>query len=115
MKNFSKIVEVLVKLIRKRAEYEWTEDCNKAFKELKHSLSMIPVFTVSNDSSGMKISSDASGLVLGYVLTQHDPMITFALRQVRSLDKNYPTHDLKFTIVIFILKIWRHYLVGQKV
>ena len=27
-------------------------------------------------------------------------------------DKNYPTHDLELAVVVFALKIWRHYLYG---
>ena len=27
---------------------------------------------------------------------------------------NYPTHDLELTVVIFVLKIWRHHLYGKK-
>jgi len=30
-------------------------------------------------------------------------------------DKNYPTHDLKLSAVIFALQIWRHYLLGDQV
>ena len=28
--------------------------------------------------------------------------------------KNYPTHDLEFAAIVFALKIWRHYLYGEK-
>ena len=28
---------------------------------------------------------------------------------------NYPTHDLELVAVVFALKIWRHYLYGEKV
>jgi hypothetical protein len=27
---------------------------------------------------------------------------------------NYPTHDLELAAVVFALKIWRHYLYGEK-
>jgi len=30
-------------------------------------------------------------------------------------EKNYPTYDLKLAAVIFALKIWRNYLLGNKV
>lgn len=30
-------------------------------------------------------------------------------------EHNYPTHDLELTAVVFALKIWRHYLLGEKV
>ena len=29
-------------------------------------------------------------------------------------EKNYPTHDLELAAVIFALKIWRHYLNGER-
>ena len=28
---------------------------------------------------------------------------------------NYPTHDFELAAVVFALKIWRHYLYGEKV
>ena len=29
-------------------------------------------------------------------------------------DKNYPTHDMELAAIVFALKIWRHYLYGEK-
>jgi len=29
-------------------------------------------------------------------------------------EKNYPTHDLELAVVVFALKIWRHYLYGSR-
>ena len=29
-------------------------------------------------------------------------------------EQNYPTHDLELVAVVFTLKIWRHYLYGEK-
>ena len=29
-------------------------------------------------------------------------------------EQNYPTHDLELVTVVFALKIWRHYLYGEK-
>ena len=29
-------------------------------------------------------------------------------------EQNYPTHDLELAEVVFALKIWRHYLYGEK-
>ena len=29
-------------------------------------------------------------------------------------EQNYPTHDLELAAVVFALKIWRHYLYGEK-
>ena len=36
----------------------------------------------------------------------------YASRQLKVLEKNYPTHDLDFAAVVFALDIWRLYLYG---
>ena len=30
------------------------------------------------------------------------------------MSRNYPTHDLEFAAIVHALKIWRHYLIGNK-
>ena len=46
---------------------------------------------------------------------KHEKVIVYASRQVKSHDKNYPTHDLELAAVVFPLNIWRHYLYGLHV
>ena len=41
-------------------------------------------------------------------------MVAYALRQLKSYENNYPTHDLGLASIVFALKIWRHYLYGEK-
>ena len=41
-------------------------------------------------------------------------MVVYASQQLRPHELNYPTHDLELAAVIFALKIWRHYLYGEK-
>ena len=36
------------------------------------------------------------------------------IRQLKTHEKNYPTHDLELAAVVHALKTWRHYLYGQK-
>ena len=57
---------------------------------------------------------DASIVRLGCVLIQNGKVIAYASRQLRRHELNYPTHDLEMAAVIFSLKIWRHYLYGEK-
>ncbi|XP_073291008.1 uncharacterized protein [Primulina huaijiensis] len=60
------------------------------------------------------VYTDASRLNLDTVLMQHDRVITYASRQSKVHEKNYPNHELEPTAVVFALKIWRHYLFGEK-
>jgi hypothetical protein len=41
-------------------------------------------------------------------------VIAYASRQLRKHEKNYPTHDLALAAVVHALKIWRHYMIGNK-
>ena len=58
--------------------------------------------------------SNASRIGLGCVLMQDGKVVTYASRQMEPHEKNYPTHDLELIAVVFALKIWRHYLYGEK-
>ena len=53
--------------------------------------------------------SDASHQGLGCVLMQHGKVVAYASRQLKSYERNYPTHDLELAAVIFALKIWIHF------
>ncbi|KAL8146727.1 hypothetical protein AgCh_004464 [Apium graveolens] len=63
---------------------------------------------------GYVIYSNASKKGLGCVLMQHGNVISYASRQLKLHEVNYPTHDLELAAVIFALKIWRYYLYGDK-
>ena len=41
-------------------------------------------------------------------------MIAYASRQLKPHQKNYPTHHLELDTIVFVLKIWRRYLYGEK-
>lgn len=38
--------------------------------------------------------------------------MAYALRQLEVHERNYHTHDLELAFVVFVLKVWRHYLYG---
>ena len=58
--------------------------------------------------------SDASRIGLGCVLMQDGKVVAYASRQMKPHEHNYPVHDLELVAVVFTLKIWRHYLYGEK-
>ena len=57
---------------------------------------------------------DASRQGLGCVLMQDGHVVAYASRQLRPHEGNYPTHDLELAAVVHALKIWRHYLIGNR-
>ena len=70
--------------------------------------------SLPNETGGFVIYSDASLKGLGCVLMQHGKVIAYASRQLEDFEKRYPTHDRELEAVVFTLKIWRHYLYGEK-
>ena len=45
---------------------------------------------------------------------QEGKVIAYASRKLKEYEQRYPTHDLELAAVVFALKIWRHYLYGEK-
>nr|GEV23027.1 zinc finger, CCHC-type [Tanacetum cinerariifolium] len=45
---------------------------------------------------------------------QNEKVIAYASRQLKIHEKNYTTHDLELGVVVFALKMWRHYLYGTR-
>ena len=60
------------------------------------------------------IFSDASLNELGCVLMLEGKVVAYASKPLKLHEKNYPTHDLELAAIVFTLKIWRHYLYGEK-
>lgn len=81
---------------------------------LKGKLTTAPILAIPNGLGGYKVYTDASKNGLGRVLMQHERVITYGSRQLKRHEQNYPTHDLELAAVVFALKVWRHYLYGEK-
>ncbi|KAL0540150.1 hypothetical protein IC582_024380 [Cucumis melo] len=115
VENFSRIATPLTQLTRKGAPFVWSKACEDSFQNLKQKLVTAPVLTVPDGSGSFVIYSDASNKGLGCVLMQQGKVVAYASRQLKSHEQNYPTHDLELAAVVFALKIWRHYLYGEKI
>ena len=115
VEGFAKIAAPLTALTRKGKKYEWTAKCEEHFQELKSRLTSAPILTIPVvEEENFVIYSDASKIGLGAVLMQNGKVIAYASRQLKEHEKNYPTHDLELAAVVFALKIWRHYLYGER-
>ena len=69
-----------------------------------------PVLALSNGKNRFVVYTNVSKEDLGCVLMQNDKVIAYTYRKLKPHERNYPTHDLEFAIVVFALKKWRHYL-----
>jgi len=69
---------------------------------------------IPNVGKPFEVYCDASHLGLGCVLMQEKKAVTYASRQLKVHERNYPTHDLELAAIVFALKIWRHHLYGAQ-
>jgi hypothetical protein len=73
-----------------------------------------PVLALPTESGNFVVYSDTFKKGLGCMLMQKGNVIAYASRQLKLYEQNYPTHDSELVAVVFALKIWRHYLYGEK-
>ncbi|KAL0541551.1 hypothetical protein IC582_021603 [Cucumis melo] len=114
IEDFSRLALPLTALTRKNAKFEWSDKCEQSFQELKKRLVTAPILALPVTGKDYVIYCDASRLGLGCVLMQDGNVIAYASRQLNEHECNYPTHDLELAAVVLALKIWRHYLFGEK-
>ncbi|WMV32714.1 hypothetical protein MTR67_026099 [Solanum verrucosum] len=94
VEGFSSIASPLTKLTQKKVKFQWSDDCEKIFAELKTRLTTTPILTLPEGSDGYVIYCDASRIGLGCVLMQRDqkslqyvfPQKELNLRQRRWLE-----------------------------
>ena len=114
VKGFLMTAAPMTRLLQKNVRFEWSEKCQASFEKLKAFLTEGLVLTQPTYYKEYMIFSDASLNGLGCVLIQEGKAVAYASRQLKPYEKNYPTHDLELAAIVFALKIWRHYLYGEK-
>jgi hypothetical protein len=114
IENFSKIANPMTELLKGNMLYVWLDKCEASFQELKTRLTTTPVMTLLDTGKDFVVYCDASRQGLGCVLMHRGNVVAYVLQQLRKHEENYPTHDLKLAAVVHTLKIWRHYLMGNK-
>ncbi|GKF61940.1 putative reverse transcriptase domain-containing protein, partial [Tanacetum coccineum] len=114
IEGFSKIAKPMTKLTQKKVKFEWGDKQEASFQLLKQKLCSAPILALPEGSEDFITYCDASKKGLGIVLMQREKVIYYASRQLKIHEKNYTTHDLELGVVVFALKIWRHYIYGTK-
>jgi hypothetical protein len=60
IKDFSKIAKPVTRLLEKNKDFDWTEECQVSFEELKKQLTSEPVLILPNITKKYDIYCDAS-------------------------------------------------------
>ena len=114
VKGFLMTVASLTRLLQKNMRFKWSEKCQASFEKFKAFLTKALVLTQPTYGKEYVIFGDASLNGLGCILMQEGKVVPYASRKLKPHEKNYPMHDLELVAIVFELKIWRHYLYGEK-
>ena len=77
-------------------KFQWSDDCEKSFAEMKTRLNTTLVLTRIEDSNGYVIYCYVSIVLVGCMLMQGDKVIAYASRQFKVHEKNYSTYESSF-------------------
>ncbi|XP_057969433.1 uncharacterized protein LOC131158581, partial [Malania oleifera] len=119
IKNFSFISKPLCKLLMHDVKFEWTQECQNGFDELKTCLTTAPIIRSPDWSLPFELMCDASDFAVGAVLGQRRDklpyVIYYASKTLNAAQKNYSTTEKELLAIVFALDKFRSYLLGSPV
>jgi hypothetical protein len=111
---FSRIAHPITSLQRKEKKFQWTEECERSFQQLKQMLTSTPILRIPNPNEDFVVCTDACKEGLGGVLSQKGFIIFYESINLKEHKRNYATHYLELATIIHALKKLRHYLMGRR-
>jgi hypothetical protein len=118
LKSFSTIAAPLTKLTRKNVNFEWTDQCETAFKTIKQALCEAPVLAYPKPGLPYILDCDASDLGVGGIISQvqdgKERVISYASKRLKKEQERYSVTRKELLAVITFINHFRHYLLGQK-
>jgi len=117
--NFSTISRPLTGLLRKSIKFDWTEECQSSFEELKKNLMEEPILKYPDFEKKFVVVTDASNDGIGGVLMQeHDGKlfpIAYASRHLQKPERNYPITEKEALAVVWSMKKFRNIIYGYEI
>jgi hypothetical protein len=75
---------------------------------------MALILKVSDMDTDFFVCTKSSKEGLGRFFMQDGRVIACILKKLRRNEENYAMHVLELLAIVYALKVWRYYLVGQK-
>ena len=118
--HFATVAAPLHRLTKKDTPFEWNQDCETAFSQLKSLLTQAPVLVYPQFGQGcsFQLETDASGVGLGAILSQKQDdgkyhPVAYASRSLLPSERNYPISELETLAIVWAVKYFRTYLLGH--
>lgn len=105
IEGFSKLAFPLTQLSRNSQAYMWNAQRDGSFQELKRKLTSAPILILSSPSELFVVYCDATNMSLDGVVMYNGQVVAYSSRELKVCERNYPTHYLELTIMVFVLKV----------
>ena len=116
--GYAKIAQPLNDLLKKEAKFEWTDQCESAFNNLKERLTKAPILRFPQFDKEFTLSVDSSDYSIGFVLSQeHEGKqhpICFSGRALRDNELKWHITDKEGLALVEGIQHFRHYLANSK-
>jgi len=109
----------LSNLLQKEVEFDFDDQCKKAFDCLKHALTTTPIIQAPDWTAPFELMCDASNYALGVLLVQKidklPRVIYYASRTLDAAQENYTTTEKELLVIVFALEKFCSYFLGTRV
>lgn len=100
---------------KKHLKIKWTEECDKAFNEMKNIIAKETILAFPNFKKKFTIYTDASDKQLGAVIMQENRPLAFYSRKLTSAQMNYTVTEKELLSIVETLKEFRTILLGFEI
>ena len=118
IEGYSKLTRPLTDLTKKSEKFFWSDECVRAFEELKQRFTSAPILRHYDPELPCIIECDASDFAIGAVLSQEfkgrGHPVAFHSRKMNKHEINYEIHDKELLAITAAFKEWRRYLEGAR-
>ena len=119
VEGFSNIAAPLHKLTEHKANYQWNNECDLAFRRLKAALCSSPILGYPRQQGTFILDTDASNIGIGAVLSQvqdgEERVIEYFSRVLSKPERNYCVTRRELLAIIRAVDHFHKYLYGQEI
>ena len=115
IKNYSSVAGPMIKYLKKDSKVDINDrQYIGAFEKLRSILVNPPLLCCPNFDKKFVLTTDASNLAIGTVLSQEGRPISYASRTLNGHERNYSTLEKELLAIVWAVRYYRPYLCGRK-
>jgi hypothetical protein len=120
IEGFSHHAKPLFELTKKDHKWDWGDNQQRAFDEIKLHVTSSLILHFADDSKACHVEADSSNFTTSVVLSlqssddQKWHLIAFYSKLLNMVEHNYEIHDKEMLMIMWGLEEWRHFLEGVK-